>query len=309
MKIVKYNRGNTGYTIGSAASINSQKPSESTTTNTAPTSVVDCNLWGNKCDGVSDIEDTIFVNGSLYAMPNMFEDEDEEEEEEKADGEEEEFEEKVFEPYEDDEGGNIYAQNLIRGNEVFGKTIFLDYPERAEDIDEKTRDYESKKMDLLEVLKMLVPVGSIMMHNGSVSSSKLLEYGWAVCDGSNGTPNLIDKFIRAGSSAGATGGKKEVTLTIDNMPSHNHSATSTANSSASSSGSVNCAYSSSSVSIAEGEGSNVSAVGSVTTGNRTVSVSTTVNTSVSTSIGNTGGGKAFEIIPEYYTLIFIMRIR
>ena len=52
--------------------------------------------------------------------------------------------------------------------------------------------------------------GMIIAFKGSSIPS-----GWALCDGSNGTPNLIGKFIRGGSTftAGDTGGKDNVTLT------------------------------------------------------------------------------------------------
>jgi hypothetical protein len=37
----------------------------------------------------------------------------------------------------------------------------------------------------------------IMMHNGS----EPIPSGWAICDGNNGTPNLIGRFIKAVGSA------------------------------------------------------------------------------------------------------------
>lgn len=51
-----------------------------------------------------------------------------------------------------------------------------------------------------------LPVGSIVIWSGSIAS---IPAGWALCDGSSGTPNLQDKFvIGAGNSyaVGATGG-------------------------------------------------------------------------------------------------------
>lgn len=67
----------------------------------------------------------------------------------------------------------------------------------------------------------VTPVGLISMWSGPVSS---IPAGWALCDGTNGTPNLIDKFIMASATPGATGGANERTLTIANMPAHTHSA-------------------------------------------------------------------------------------
>lgn len=48
--------------------------------------------------------------------------------------------------------------------------------------------------------------------------------GWAICDGTLGTPDLRDRFILGGGShlAFTTGGTETETLTIAQMPSHNH---------------------------------------------------------------------------------------
>lgn len=67
------------------------------------------------------------------------------------------------------------------------------------------------------------PVGGIIMWSGSVDQ---IPEGWALCDGANGTPDLRDRFIvGAGNnySIGSTGGSEKHTLTVDEMPSHNHS--------------------------------------------------------------------------------------
>lgn len=67
-----------------------------------------------------------------------------------------------------------------------------------------------------------IPVGVITMWSGAANN---VPGGWALCDGGNGTPNLRDRFIvGAGSSygVGATGGEAMVTLSVAQMPSHNH---------------------------------------------------------------------------------------
>ena len=61
------------------------------------------------------------------------------------------------------------------------------------------------------------------MWSGSVVNVPL---AWHICDGSNGTPDLRDRFIvGAGSSytVGNIGGAKTVTLTTNQIPSHTHS--------------------------------------------------------------------------------------
>ena len=78
-----------------------------------------------------------------------------------------------------------------------------------------------------------VPSGVISMWSGS---SAAIPSGWNLCDGTNGTPNLIGKFIKSASTAGGTGGSNTHshahtlsagahTLSTSQMPSHTHSMT------------------------------------------------------------------------------------
>jgi microcystin-dependent protein len=65
--------------------------------------------------------------------------------------------------------------------------------------------------------------GMIMLWSGSIAS---IPSGWALCNGSGGTPDLRDRFVvGAGSSyaVNATGGATTVTLSTANMPAHTHS--------------------------------------------------------------------------------------
>jgi microcystin-dependent protein len=67
-----------------------------------------------------------------------------------------------------------------------------------------------------------IPSGVICMWSGASSE---IPDGWALCNGSNGTPDLRNRFIvGAGSSytVGATGGSDTVTLTDSQMPKHSH---------------------------------------------------------------------------------------
>ena len=67
-----------------------------------------------------------------------------------------------------------------------------------------------------------IPRGVIMMWH---SSSGSIPDGWTLCDGSNGTPNLVDRFVvGAGNSysVNSTGGQARVTLNTSELPSHNH---------------------------------------------------------------------------------------
>lgn len=67
----------------------------------------------------------------------------------------------------------------------------------------------------------LVPSGFIGMWSGSA-----IPNGWYLCDGTNSTPDLRNRFIVGSGDEyviGDIGGEKEHKLTIDEMPSHSHS--------------------------------------------------------------------------------------
>lgn len=66
----------------------------------------------------------------------------------------------------------------------------------------------------------VVPSGGIIMWSGSIAS---IPTGWLLCDGTNGTPNLRDRFIVGAGSAyavNATGGSANAVVV-----SHSHTAT------------------------------------------------------------------------------------
>lgn len=71
-------------------------------------------------------------------------------------------------------------------------------------------------------------VGEIRMWSGTASEAAVQAAwgpGWHLCNGSNGTPNLSNRFIiGAGSTyaSGATGGSANVSLVTANLPAHNH---------------------------------------------------------------------------------------
>jgi hypothetical protein len=68
----------------------------------------------------------------------------------------------------------------------------------------------------------VIPRGIIVMWYGQWWE---VPAGWTLCNGTNGAPNLQDKFIVGAGNEywiGREGGAKEVTLTTEQMPSHNH---------------------------------------------------------------------------------------
>jgi len=68
-----------------------------------------------------------------------------------------------------------------------------------------------------------IPSGVITMWGGSIAN---IPDGWTLCDGTDGTPDLQDRFIvGAGASYNVndTGGTNSVQLTLNQIPSHSHS--------------------------------------------------------------------------------------
>jgi len=74
-------------------------------------------------------------------------------------------------------------------------------------------------------IKRGVPSGVITMWGGATAN---IPNGWALCDGTNGTPDLRDRFVvGAGNTYNVddTGGADSVQLTEAEMPSHSHNFT------------------------------------------------------------------------------------
>lgn len=71
-------------------------------------------------------------------------------------------------------------------------------------------------------------VGEVRLFTGTATDAAVQAAfgpGWHLCNGANGTPNLSGLFVLgAGASVptGSTGGASSVTLSIGNMPAHNH---------------------------------------------------------------------------------------
>ena len=117
----------------------------------------------------------------------------------------------------------------------------------------------------------IVPIGGIILWSGSVAS---IPAGWALCNGSSGTPDLRNRFvIGAGGSysPGATGGATTTTV------NHTHSISSTTSGAVSGTGGV--FYSGG-------------------TQGHTHSISGTTDS----------GSTSVSVLPPYYALAFIMRI-
>ncbi len=127
------------------------------------------------------------------------------------------------------------------------------------------------------------PIGTIVAWGGTADN---IPFGWVICDGQNGTPDLRGKFILGSSDShavGEMGGEETHALTLNELTMHDHG--------------------------------KIGALGSlVYMKNEAVSSSMTNNIVQSrSSVGNvtsglTGGGQPHNNMPPYYTLIYIMKL-
>jgi hypothetical protein len=172
-------------------------------------------------------------------------------------------------------------------------------------------------------LNNAIPVGVITMWSGSIAT---IPTGWAICNGTNGTPNLINRFVVAAGGTyapGATGGSLvsgaggghfhtelsagshshsgntgSTVLTIDQIPAHTHS-----------------------YSLADGEAEELGTGTPTTSGFDSLTTTTTGSTGgglghehtidtdgVHTHSINAVGDHTHAVAPPYYALAYIMKV-
>lgn len=137
------------------------------------------------------------------------------------------------------------------------------------------------------------PPGLISMWSGPINT---IPSGWALCDGSSGTPDLRNRFILSVQSSvenpGGTGGTHDQSLTIANLPPHNHSIDHTH-----------------SVSVPLTPTA-PPGVGSIygNTGNPSGNQSVSISVPYTGNSGQTGSGTTFDNRPAFYKLAFIMKL-
>ena len=128
----------------------------------------------------------------------------------------------------------------------------------------------------ITALQDAMPVGSIIMYNGKAEE---IPSGWAICDGTNGTPNLLDRFILASTYCGGTGGQSQITLSVSQLPPHRHRL-------------KKCWY---------GKSDNAD-------DRQVVRWDDSVGTNDQILTEETGFGLPINIMPPYYRLIYIMKV-
>ena len=165
-----------------------------------------------------------------------------------------------------------------------------------------------------------IPRGLIAMHSGLES----IPVGWAPCDGGtyyyNGvevqTPNLIDRFIKGVGEGGTIGAvdnyvDNSLVLTTDYLPSHSHPHGSHTHSFSGSVSKTLLTSATTKEAIVSVENGTSGYSGDETT-SQNVTINVSGNTGASTSSESGWQYKttpdAIKIEPNYYTLIFIMKL-
>ncbi|MDP2941049.1 MAG: hypothetical protein Q8N85_02180 [Candidatus Omnitrophota bacterium] len=165
-------------------------------------------------------------------------------------------------------------------NLPFNKPYFLEIKVKdprtgSEEVMDPRQQITSAGYAYMSENTLSVPRGLIVMWSGRILN---IPTGWQLCDGTNGTPDLRDRFtVGAGQGydVGATGGEARHTLTTEEMPAHSHT-------------------------YSKAHGDQGHAGGSGTSGQ------TVANSTDSTS--STGGGQLHENRPPYYALAYIMKL-
>lgn len=206
--------------------------------------------------------------------------------------------------------------------------------QQAEAIAKNTTDISNLNISIANF--SAIPIGCIVMWGGSVAT---IPSGWRLCDGTNGTPDLRDRFVigaRSDSGGSATtfvtaadtktGGSKDLVVV-----NHGHTATSAATSSGSlttdtdawnftfkaEDGASLVPVSSTGVTVTQGSDpgkmttvTNNFVYNTQLTVSRSVSHThtPTISTAVTTTVTNTGDSGTNKNLPPYYSLAYIMKV-
>lgn len=145
------------------------------------------------------------------------------------------------------------------------------------------------------------PSGTIFIWGNPLSE---IPAGWVLCDGNNGTPNLLGKFLRgapSGTDPGATGGENSKTLTSSQLPSHGHSFDTSTSSDGSHSHSWSVPNFILGSSNSDADGLPYASDSYTRTSNSGGAHSHTVSST------STGGGQSFDNQPEHMEVAYIMK--
>lgn len=307
MIINKYNSAKVNNLTRAGISTGAISGGTSSSSSSGGVSSIDRVLWGQNDEG-EDIDGSMWVNGSLYLGEIDYGSEDDEEAASTDAG--------IF--VDDAETGSLIADALVQSRDMYCKEHpYITYPivngkktdlrelfngfderiktnatniatnktnitnnttniaantEEIKNINEKITNIKTN----ITALQDAMPVGSIIMFNGKAED---IPSGWAICDGTNGTPNLIDRFVLASTYCGGTGGNSQITLSVSQLPPHRHRL-------------KKCWY---------GKSDNAD-------DRQVVRWDDSVSTNDQILTEETGFGLPINIMPPYYRLIYIMKI-
>ena len=148
-----------------------------------------------------------------------------------------------------------------------------------------------------------VPAGCIMLWSGSIVS---IPAGWVLCNGSNGTPDLRDRFVTGAGTTyavGAKGGEATHALSTAELAVHNHTASS--DTVAGHTHSYGDYYAPQDLTNVAGGSGPVQA--RLTNSDHTRTTASDGSHSHVITVNNAGSGTAHENRPPYYALAYIMK--
>ena len=144
--------------------------------------------------------------------------------------------------------------------------------------------------------------GMIILWSGAADA---IPSGFVLCNGSNGTPDLRGRFVVGYSDTDGdydvndTGGSKDNTLSVSQLPSHNHSFSGSA--------SHNHTHTKATHPSGSGPEQNQSGGPEDRTNFGDTGTTSTATVTISGTTGNTGSGSAIENRPPYHALCYIMK--
>ena len=159
----------------------------------------------------------------------------------------------------------------------------------------------------------LVPINGIIMYSGLQAD---IPANWAICDGNNGTPNLVNKFVVAAASfdvgteewrtsvdgtSKESGGAATKTLGTNELPSHTHGITDP--------GHQHTTNVDTGTLFHVGGVANAVNFGGPGGYPGTAFNMDDANTGITSTDGQPGTtGEAFDILPPFYAIAYIMRV-
>jgi hypothetical protein len=132
------------------------------------------------------------------------------------------------------QSGNVVVENVSINSNTISASIGSDLNLSADSGNISTNncnlDLGSGSLSVDGVSMAHMPSGGITLWHGNSSNVPI---GWTICNGTNGTPNLLGKFVVCSGDNtetnyinGSFGGNDSYKLDISHIPQHNHDASS-----------------------------------------------------------------------------------